>query len=930
MSGSNKRPTIPALVLLTLLLAFPPAAAIGSEAAAARAPNAESAVEARAADYEQLGQWAFSAEAVALPADGVRLTRDTAEWFFEGGTVRPMRPTADGTVTGLVFEGTGRFRMGIPDPVEANQLQRFTLKTGEPIEPPGTPATRTIEHTFHRLVLRTTDQRVIGLFPAADNSIFLVNPLAEACHLRWLGHGRFDAEARIVAGLLNQDGEYLAVDVETDGLGWMFYEFDPWRMEEIRLCRMPEEYDHVEVWVSLDRAEHRLPDGRPGSTRTPLLDLVHADLEVDLMDHEGRVGEVISRGGKLRGSNMSLQAEGSEAGVSAAAHPPHGKGRPFPLTRFRARMTFTSAVDGLQALPLRLNPWAGLVTARDTEGRPLPVLRAGISERFPRIPIHEEDTSTVVLLRQPLAKGETVTVDLAWERRTTNYPGKDDPEPAYIEPDCPYHRGGGQDWHPPLRHAGGRYWYPEPLEGWNDRHTARVTVIHPRNLQVRATGTPAGSSEDGPSLSSTWVSETPIKSAAFAYGHRYTERRILGEGLPEVVAFGPNIFLQLGDEAEVVAAHVADSIRFYQETFGLRLPSGPVACAGVYGGSQSYSGFIALSSRYFTGSAPKGGELTLALKTAELFWGDMIDWQSYRDAWLARALTEISVALYRESVIASGSKRLTSFTNYEDRSAERRFLRHGGMPNDRYRRNHWLGPLDVGFRDRLPEMIMRRSYHFAATFSSAGFDSHLPLETTGIGPGSTAARGSQASLTTVRTNLGDCRFKPTPAWQRHLLQNRTRRQEVLYMLRDILRTRYDDGDERFAAILADFLKTCAGRPASTRLFIAAVEHNTGEDWDWYFDQWVYGTAVPTYNWGYGVFAEPDDDGRYRLDITMTQSAVPDDFRMPVTFGLEYEDADPEVLHIFMDQPSKTFSVELERKPTSVTFDPYQQLLYVKE
>jgi len=914
---SDRISLVPIIVFaMTVLLAgFPAVAAAGED------PTADS----WAVDYERLTNWEFSTTPIPLPEGGISLQRDTAEWFFESGTVRPMRPTSDGTVTGLVFEGEGRFRMEVPDPVEVNQFPRFFLTPGETITPPETLPDGTIEYDFSRLVLRTTDDRVMALFPGTTDKVFLVNPLAHECHLRWLGHGRFDVDARVVAGLLNRDEEFLAIDMETAERGWLFYEFDPWRMEEIRLCRMPLEYDFVEVWISLDRAEHRRSDGRPGSIRTPLVDLVHADLEVDLMEHKGRVGKVISRGGRLPGSNMSLRAGGAEAGVPAASHPSSGRDNPYPLTRFRARMTFASSVGGLQALPLRLNPWAGSVTVQDAEGQALPVLRAPFTERFPRIIIHEEDTSTVVLLREPLARGGTVTLDFSWVRLTANNPGRHDPGPVYIEPTNPYLCGGGQDWYPPFMHSSGRFWYPEPLEGWNDRHTARVTIIHPEKLQVRGTGSPAGGKQEGKRCFSMWVSDTPIKSAAFSYGHCYTERRILEKGLPEVVAFGHNYFMQPGDEAEGIAALITDMIRFYQSTFDHHLPVHSVTCASIYGGSQSFSGFISLNSRAFNMDAPHLHECWLAMKTAELFWGDLLDWESYRDDWLIRALVDISAEMYMEAT-AEWNPKKKAFTRLGDKSWEKLFQRR----YDSHRRDHWTGPLELGFRAKLPEMIRRRIYRFSMSFSSSGFDSSAPLDRVDSNLTSTAVRGSQASMATVRTNLGDCRFTPLPPWQRFLLLKSEKRREVLYMLRAILRNRFADGDERFNAILADFLNTCAGKPASTRLFIAAVEHNTNEDWDWFFDQWVGRSEVPTYDWAHTLSVEPEEDGKYRLEVWLQQSGVPEGFRMPVTFALEYEEADPELLHFEMDQPSKTFTVRLPNRPAQVIFDPYQDLLYVKE
>jgi hypothetical protein len=186
-------------------------------------------------------------------------------------------------------------------------------------------------------------------------------------------------------------------------------------------------------------------------------------------------------------------------------------------------------------------------------------------------------------------------------------------------------------------------------------------------------------------------------------------------------------------------------------------------------------------------------------------------------------------------------------------------------------RNEMLGPLDLGFRDRIPEL-----------------------------------RGG------------------------NYIPNSSRGLAVLHMLRGILRNRSEDGEQQFRDILADFLETHAGGVASTRGFIAAVERNTGEDWGWFFDQWVYDVGVPAYEWFHTLAVEPDADGLYLLEISMTQRGVPESFRMPVTFGLEHRHEETELLNFVMDRPSKAFTVRLPSRPVKVTFDPNHDLLFVKE
>lgn len=45
--------------------------------------------------------------------------------------------------------------------------------------------------------------------------------------------------------------------------------------------------------------------------------------------------------------------------------------------------------------------------------------------------------------------------------------------------------------------------------------------------------------------------------------------------------------------------------------------------------------------------------------------------------------------------------------------------------------------------------------------------------------------------------------------------------------------------------------------------------------DWFFRQWVYGTAIPKYRFDYTV--TPGDEGNWLLKASLTQSDVPQDF-----------------------------------------------------
>ena len=55
--------------------------------------------------------------------------------------------------------------------------------------------------------------------------------------------------------------------------------------------------------------------------------------------------------------------------------------------------------------------------------------------------------------------------------------------------------------------------------------------------------------------------------------------------------------------------------------------------------------------------------------------------------------------------------------------------------------------------------------------------------------------------------------------------------------------------------------------------------------DWFFREWVRGTAIPTYRAAYT--SEPLDGGKYRIRLRVEQENVPDDFEayLPVAVDL---------------------------------------------
>lgn len=234
---------------------------------------ASTSADTWAADYERSKERRFTAEAIPVPADGLVLEHGSATWRLESGTLRLQEPAADGTVTGLVFEGRGRFVFEVADPVELAQLRRVAER----------PDLDGVDTAFTELVLRTTEPFLGEMFPPADNESYAAGEkLAEERHEHWLDRRRDDVDARVVCGLAMPGDAYLQAGIKTDDFDWLTYRYDALEPEEIVLVKYQPRNGFVEEWVRLDRAEDRRPDGRPSSESRRLIDVVDIDVNVDL------------------------------------------------------------------------------------------------------------------------------------------------------------------------------------------------------------------------------------------------------------------------------------------------------------------------------------------------------------------------------------------------------------------------------------------------------------------------------------------------------------------------------------------------------------------------------------------------------------------------------------------------------------------------
>ncbi|MCZ6772247.1 MAG: M1 family aminopeptidase, partial [Proteobacteria bacterium] len=252
-------------------------------------------------------------------------------------------------------------------------------------------------------------------------------------------------------------------------------------------------------------------------------------------------------------------------------------------------------------------------------------------------------------------------------------------------------------------------------------------------------------------------------------------------------------------------------------------------------------------------------------EVAHQWWGHMVGWSSYHDQWLSEGFADFSASLFIQSVNKNPKPYLEFLKHWREAILDKN--RFGFRAND-------VGPIWMGRRLRTARTP---SAYSKVVYAKGGF--------------------------------------------------------VVHMLRRLM---YDTktGDERFIKMMHDFVRSHLHKNATTQSFQQTVErHMTaamnldGNDkMDWFFDQWVYGTEVPSYQLDYTL--QSQSDGSVVMNGTVTQKGVADDFKMQVpiyvTFGK----------HIGLlgrakltgSTTSQPFQVTFPRKPDAIEINTYYDVL----
>ncbi len=147
---------------------------------------------------------------------------------------------------------------------------------------------------------------------------------------------------------------------------------------------------------------------------------------------------------------------------------------------------------------------------------------------------------------------------------------------------------------------------------------------------------------------------------------------------------------------------------------------------------------------------------------------------------------------------------------------------------------------------------------------------------------------------------------------------------VVHMLRGVV------GEDKFAdGIYAYYNSPYQYGALTTEEFKNVWEEATATELDWFFNEWIYGTYLPNYQ--YYTYCEEADTGGFDfyLVIEQTQITNPEVFTMPVDILVDYNVMTDDTLVVFNDQRKQLFKFNNPDSVKSISFDPAQWILCYK-
>jgi Peptidase family M1 domain/Carboxypeptidase regulatory-like domain len=551
----------------------------------------------------------------------------------------------------------------------------------------------------------------------------------------------------------------------------------------------------------------------------------------------------------------------------------------------RATISLTALIPGERVIKFDLLPRLRVTRVADQNGKDLHFVQEG----------HKQDGSFYAILDEPFDVGAEHAI-------TVEYEG-----------DKVLFDAGSGSYYVAARTA----WYPN-VDGFNEKSMFDLTFkVPPHNKVISVGKLESESTEDGFAVSH-WVTPTPVAVAGFNYGQYLpatiqdskTHYNISGYYLSEL----PD-YLQLASRGGVLPGqspeggapgdmrmsalaamsprkmtdYMLDQTRAQMELCTYYFGRGPYDSIAVteqpnFNFGQSWPGLIYLPIMAYIDSTQRWmlfGQISQEAtgfvrevtphEVAHQWWGHGVTWASYHDLWLSEGFAEFSAGLFLQQAV--GEKWQHDYIDFWDRQKRHVLEKNnfGVSPDE-------AGPLWMGIRLISPKSL--NAYQ-----------------------GDIYAKGAY----------------------------------VLEMLRSIMyddnATKPEDKEKVFIDTMHDFVETHRNAPASTESFMAVVNKHVPPNLDltkngrldWFFQEWVFGTEVPKYDFKYE--SVPGDGKSVRIRATITQSEVSPNFAMFVPVFADFGQGMVRLNQLEMvGNSTRTIDFVLPLAPKKVALNYYKEIL----
>ncbi|HWC99171.1 MAG TPA: M1 family aminopeptidase [Candidatus Sulfopaludibacter sp.] len=433
-------------------------------------------------------------------------------------------------------------------------------------------------------------------------------------------------------------------------------------------------------------------------------------------------------------------------------------------------------------------------------------------------------------------------------------------------------------------------WYPS-LNAFHDHSNYNLTFKVPKQYTLVSVGKLAKEWKEQDYACSQWISDAPIAVAGFNYGlfkkkeitdsqlqfniegYATSELPDYLRGAEEIGGMAPSRLM------EQTMAEAQNAMRIYTAWFGksefsrIAITQQPAFSFGQSWPSLVYlplSAFLDGTQRYrlMGGINSRLTDFVDEVTSHEVshqWWGHMVGWSSYHDQWLSEGFAEFSAGLFLQLTEKSPDKYLKYWEHARQTLTEKN--NYGRRAND-------AGPVWMGLR---LDYYKNPNAYNSVVYRKGGY--------------------------------------------------------ILHMLRYLM---WDnkEADRPFIAMMKDFVATNMNGSATTEAFQRTVEKhmrpvmNLASDgkMDWFFNEWVYGSAIPKYKFDYTLTEEPD--GKWMLHANLTQSEVPANFVMQVPVYLDIDGTPRRLGQIRITGSSSVtdLKVKLPSKPKKVWINAFHDVL----